>query len=176
MATEFLKEIDVTPKILKNSIIYIAIILFVFSFIGSSFADSSNSVKIAKDSEGQNGKIKERYKHQNGPPDHAPAHGYKAKFKYRYYPRYNVYYDTERGVYFFLKGENWEVGVKLPSHMQKDLGEFVSLELDTDRPYLFNAEHNKKYSSKQSNSEKRQSNFFTKLWVMLFAIGNANSR
>lgn len=79
-------------------------------------------------------------------------------------------------MYFYLKGENWEVGVKLTSHMQKNLGEFVSLEIDTDRPYLFNTEHNKKYPSKQPNSEKRRSNFFTRLWVMLFAIGNANSR
>jgi len=68
LATEFLKEINFNPKISKNSIIYIAIIVFVFPFIGSSFADSSNSVKVAKDSERQNVKIKERYKHQNGLP------------------------------------------------------------------------------------------------------------
>lgn len=154
-----------TP-ISQNSMIYIAIILFVFLFVSSGFADSSNSVKIAKDSERQNVKISERYKQKKGPPHHASAHGYRAKF-YRYYPRYNVYFDAERGVYFYLKGKNWEVGIKIPNHMQKDLGEFVSLELDTERPYLYNAEHNKKYSSKQLNSEKKM-NVFTKLWVLLF--------
>jgi len=159
----------VTPKILKNFIRYMAIIIFVFLYVGSGFADSSNSVKIVKDTEIEYGQIKEGYKRQNDPPAHAPAHGYRAKFQYRYYPYCRVYYDTDRGVYFYLKGGNWEVGISLPSHLKSDLGEYVSLELDTDRPYLFNEEHDKKYSSKQSNSEKRKMNFFTKLWILLFA-------
>jgi hypothetical protein len=159
----------VTPKILKNFISYMAIIIVVFLFVGSGLADSINSAKIAKDTELEYGQIKEGYKRQNGPPAHAPAHGYRAKFQYRYYPRCKVYYDTARGVYFYLKGENWEVGISLPSHLKSDLGEYVSLELDTDKPYLFNEEHNKKYSSKQSNSEKRKMNSFTKLWILLFA-------
>jgi hypothetical protein len=68
-----------------------------------------------------------------------------------------------------LKGETWEVGISLPSQLKNDLGKYVNLELDTDRPYLFNKEHNKKYSSKQSSSKKRRVNFFTKLWILLFA-------
>jgi hypothetical protein len=72
-------------------------------------------------------------------------------------------------VYFYLKGENWEVGISLPGHLKNDLGEYVSLELDTDKPHFFNEEHIKKYSSKQSNSGKRKMNFFTKLWILMFA-------
>jgi len=64
-----------------------AIIIFVILFVVSAFADSSNSIKIAKDNELEHGQIKKRYKHHNGPPDHAPAHGYRAKYQYRYYPR-----------------------------------------------------------------------------------------
>ena len=141
-----------TAKISGNSISYMIIIIFVFFFVGGAFADNNNSVKIAKDTEGEYGQIKERYKHQNGPPSHAPAHGYRAKYQY-----------------FYLKGENWEVGISLPSHLKNDLGEYVSLGLDTDKPYLFNEEHIKKYSSKQSNSKKRKINFFTKLWILMFA-------
>ena len=146
-----------------------AIIIFVILFVVSAFADSSNSIKIAKDNELEHGQIKKRYKHHNGPPDHAPAHGYRAKYQYRYYPRCSVYRDAAREVYFYLKGENWEVGISLPSHLKNDLGEYVSLELETDKPYLFNEKHNKKYSSKQLNSEKRPKNVFTKLWILLFA-------
>ena len=156
-------------KISENSISYMIIIIFVFFSVGGAFADNNNSVKIAKDTEGEYGQIKERYKHQNGPPSHAPAHGYRAKYQYRYYPRCRVYYDVEKGVYFYLKGENWEVGISLPGHLKNDLGEYVSLELDTDKPHLFNEEHIKKYSSKQSNSGKRKMNFFTKLWILMFA-------
>jgi len=159
----------VTLKILEKSISCMAIIIFVFSFINGAFADSDNSVKIAKDNEIEHDQLKKRYKHHNGPPDHAPAHGYRAKYQYRYYPRCRVYHDAARGVYFYLKGENWEVGISLPSHLKNDLGEYVSLELETDKPYLFNEKHNKKYSSKQLNSEKRPKNVFTKLWILLFA-------
>ena len=117
-----------TPKIFKKSISYMAIIIFVILFVVSAFADSSNSIKIAKDNELEHGQIKKRYKHHNGPPDHAPAHGYRAKYQYRYYPRCSVYRDAAREVYFYLKGENWEVGLSLPSHLINDLGEYVSLD------------------------------------------------
>ena len=169
LATGFSKEIHVNQKIFKSSISFIAIIVFIILFVGSAFADSSNSVKIAEDNEMEYVQVKERFKHHSGPPAHAPAHGYRAKYQYHYYPRYKVYYDIARGIYFYLKGENWEVGVSLPSHLKNDLGEYVSLELETDRPHLFNEEHNKKYSSKQLNSEKRPKNVFTKLWILLFA-------
>ena len=53
------------------------------------------------------------------------------------------------------EGENREVGVSLPSYAKNDLGEYVSLELEADRPFLFNEEYNKKYSSKQLNSKKK---------------------
>lgn len=157
-----------TSKIYEKSISYMAIVVFVFSFAVSAFADGSNSVKIAKDAKNVYDQINERDRHYNGPPAHAPAHGYRAKYKYHYYPRCKVYYDTAREIYFYLKGENWEVGISLPSHLKNDLGEYVNLVLDTDRPYEFNEKHNKKYS-KQSNPEKRQKNVFTKLWILLFA-------
>ena len=169
MVNEFLKEMHVISKTSNNTISYSAIIVLLFSFVSSGFAESSNSIKFAKESEGHNGKIKYHYKHQNAPPAHAPAHGYRAKFKYRYYPRCKIYHDAARGVYFYLKGESWEVGITLPSHLEKDLGGFVRLELDTDKPYLFNEEHIEKYSSEQSNSEKKKMNFFTKLWILMFA-------
>ena len=158
-----------TLRISAKSINYMTIIIFVFLFVSSGFAGNSDSVKIAKGTEREDVQIEVRHKHQNGPPAHASAHGYRAKFQYRYYPHCRVYYDVERGVYFYLKGENWEVGISLPDHLKNDLGEYVNLEMDTDKPYLLNKEHNKKYPSKQSSSKKRRVNFFTKLWILLFA-------
>ncbi len=85
------------------------------------------------------------YKKKGGPPPHAPAHGYRAKHQYRYYPSRNVYYDQGRGVYFYIKGDGWAVGASLPTHLQSDLGYAVNLDLDTDTPYEFNADHLKQY-------------------------------
>jgi hypothetical protein len=80
-----------------------------------------------------------------GPPPHAPAHGYRAKHKYRYYPSCSVYYDYGREIYFYIKGDHWEVGVSLPNHLRIGLGDSVSIELDTDKPYIHHVEHVKKY-------------------------------
>lgn len=46
---------------------------------------------------------------QGGPPAHAPAWGARAKHKYVYYPSANIYYESARGVYFFLSGGVWQV-------------------------------------------------------------------
>ena len=85
------------------------------------------------------------YKGKGGPPSHAPAHGYRAKHQYRYYPHCNVYHDASRGVYFYMKGGGWAFGASLPQDLQSNLGASVSLEIDTDKPYELNAEHLKQY-------------------------------
>ena len=96
---------------------------------------------------------------KNGPPDHAPAHGYRAKHRYRYYPSCSVYFDIGRSVYFYLKGDNWQVSVELPSHLRVRLGGSVEIEMDTDRPYLEHKHHKQKYPPGQLKKKK------SKKWV-----------
>ena len=86
---------------------------------------------------------------QPGPPSHAPAHGYRKKFAYQYYPTANVYYDQSRRVYFYLSGREWEMAVSLPSSLRIDVQEAVSLELETDRPYMENDKHIKQVKYKE---------------------------
>src|SRR5512143_729805 len=57
------------------------------------------------------------YQHPGGPPPHAPAHGYRAKHQYQYYPACNVYREPSRGVYFYMQGKGWAVGASLPSNL-----------------------------------------------------------
>ena len=76
--------------------------------------------------------------------------------QYRYYPSQKVYHDFDRGLYFYLKGHNWEIGASLPSHMRADLGESVTIELDTGKPYVHNADHVKKYPPKKSKGKKHK--------------------
>jgi hypothetical protein len=103
---------------------------------------------------------KHEYEKKGGPPPHAPAHGYRAKhqYQYRYYPSRSVYYDTGRGLYFYLKGNNWEVGVSLPNNLRVELGDSVSIELDTDKPYIYHAEHVKKYPPGQMKKKHKKKN------------------
>jgi hypothetical protein len=91
---------------------------------------------------------------KNGPPAHAPAHGYRAKHQYRYYPSCSVYFDTGRDVYFYLEGDNWRVSVELPNHLRVRLGDYVVVEMDTDRPYLHHQDHKNKYPPGQLKKNK----------------------
>jgi hypothetical protein len=92
---------------------------------------------------------------QTGPPPHAPAHGYRKKFGYDYYSAANVYYDRGRKVYFYLAGNNWEMGVSLPSTLRVNVNEAIYLELGTDRPYQRNAEHVKMGKYKHKGKAKK---------------------
>lgn len=140
----------------KNLLFCIIAVFFLISFSTNIFADGSVTIKWGKDSsvEQTSGSGKNK---KNGPPAHAPAHGYRAKYQYRYYPDCAVYYDTSRKLYFYLKGENWEFGASLPSSLRVDLGDFVSIGMDTSKPYIHHNEHVKKYPSgyrKKKNQNK----------------------
>ena len=128
---------------------------FIFSFNSNIFAGGSISIQWGKGSDSDQPKSVKNHK-KGSPPAHAPAHGYRAKHKYRYFPSRSVYYDTGRGLYFYLKGDNWEVGASLPSSLRVGLGDSVSIELDTDEPYNHHEEHVKKYPSKKSNNNKKK--------------------
>jgi hypothetical protein len=121
-----------------------AIGFFIISLSSNAFAGGSINIQWGKGSE--SGGQEKAHKHKKGgPPAHAPAHGYRAKHKYKYYPSNSVYYDTGRGLYFYLKGDNWEVGASLPSKLKAGLADSVTLELDTAKPYIHHAEHAVKY-------------------------------
>jgi hypothetical protein len=118
----------------------ISILLFAVSLIGCGTTGGSVIINGGNGSGHEHPPVVKK-----GPPDHAPAHGYRAKHKYRYYPSCSVYYDCGRKIYFYMKGDRWEVGASLPSHLRIRLGDAVDMELHTDKPYLHSAEHQKKY-------------------------------
>ncbi|MBW2029745.1 MAG: hypothetical protein JRJ31_11805 [Deltaproteobacteria bacterium] len=84
-------------------------------------------------------------KKKGRPPHHAPAHGYRAKYIYYYYPAAQVYFDTGRRVYFYMDGPSWRMTVSLPPHIRIALGERVTIEMDSDKPYKKHKIHKKKY-------------------------------
>jgi len=143
------------------------IFILVAFFNSGVLAASSFPFKWSKDQEPEQHQGKQKQM-KEGPPSHASAHGfYRAKHKYQYYPFQKVYHDTERGLYFYLNGDNWEVGATLPSHLSAGLGDFVTIELETDKPYSHNDEHVKEYSSEKPR--KAKNNIWSKLvFVLLY--------
>lgn len=90
-----------------------------------------------------------------GPPPWAPAHGYRAKHRYRYYPDSQVYYDEGRGVYIYYRRGDWRVSASLPSGIHVTAGDFVTLEMDTDRPYEHHGEVRRHYPPGQIKGKGR---------------------
>ena len=141
----------------KRLIICFVVGFFIIGFNSNVFSGGSISVQWGKGTESDSPAVVKKGKKQ-GPPAHAPAYGYRAKHQYRYYPSRSVYYDTERGLYFYIKGDNWEVGASLPSSLSAGLGNYVSMELDTDKPYIHYTEHVKKYPPGQIKNQNKKNN------------------
>lgn len=113
--------------------ILVSAVLFVLVAAGCS----SDDVHVARGGHGQSdhhGDPAPGVVH-GGPPAHAPAHGYRKKFQYRYYADHRVYHAADRGLYFWLEGDDWRFGVELPSHIVLETSMGVVVELASDSPY-----------------------------------------
>lgn len=82
---------------------------------------------------------------QPGPPPWAPAHGYRAKHHYYYYPDARVYYDAGRKVYFYPVNGDWNMSAALPAGIQINRRDYTVLDMDTDKPYKYHSEVAKNY-------------------------------
>lgn len=86
-----------------------------------------------------------------GPPPWAPAHGYRAKTRYVYFPDHNFYFDIQRGMYIYLIGGAWTVAATLPSlYARINLKTSRQVELDfyNDNPQRHNKDHIIKHKGK----------------------------
>lgn len=93
---------------------------------------------------------------KGGPPDWAPAHGYREKTRHIYFSDYNFYFDLEKKVYIYLSGDNWQVSAQLPSVYAKiDLGHAAQVELaiNTDTPQKHNAKHLAEYHQSDNDGK-----------------------
>jgi hypothetical protein len=90
------------------------------------------------------------YSDDEGPPPWAPAHGYRAKHHYRYYPYHHVYFDDQQGVYFYLSNGRWITAVSLPPTIRITINEFVTLDMDDDQPYRYHRDVEKRYPPGQA--------------------------
>jgi hypothetical protein len=100
--------------------------------------------------------------HENShpvPPPWAPAHGYRAKHDYRYYPDSEVYYDVGRRLYFYIDGDGWQMSARLPARIRVDFDDYVSLEMNSSKPYQYHPEVVKSYPrGRKKNASKGHGN------------------
>ncbi len=75
----------------------------------------------------------------------AQSSGKRLTHIYRYFPSSGIYYDTGRGIYFYLRDGKWKTAASIPSGKSMDIGCFISFEMDTDEPYVYHDEIKNKY-------------------------------
>jgi hypothetical protein len=89
------------------------------------------------------------------PPPWAPAHGYRAKHVYYYYPGQYVYYDTVRQIYFYQSGGGWASSAALPAGVRIDVRSYRVLEMDSDAPYTYHHDVVKRYPPGQAKKQEK---------------------
>jgi hypothetical protein len=95
--------------------------------------------------------------YDQGPPPWAPAHGNRAKYTYRYYPYHGIYFEERTGVYFYMVDGIWHTSVSLPVSIRITVNDFVTLDMDSDRPYEYHNDVVKRYPpGQQKNKGKGQ--------------------
>ena len=93
--------------------------------------------------------------YHSGPPPHAPAHGYRQKYRYYYYPEVSVYFDLDRRLYFYLD-RGWRTAARLPREFRVGLYGPVTLELDLAEPYRRYDEHHRAYPPGQRKKKNKK--------------------
>lgn len=145
------KRQSTEKELAMNRIFWIASILFLFAGLMLMYGCAGMSVTVGDSPEGA---TRDVVRHNgravgngNGPPPWAPAHGYRAKHRYRYYPSSQIYFDEGREIYFYYDNGQWRTTVRLPGRIRAQLGEAVTLEMDTDQPYEYHGQVLKRYHS-----------------------------
>lgn len=78
-------------------------------------------------------------------------------YDYRYYPSAQVYYDINRGVYFYLStGGVWIETRSLPSALRIRLGTYVPIHSRYARPYREYDKHRRAYPPRYRERERQQ--------------------
>lgn len=70
-------------------------------------------------------------------PSPSPAKIRPAPHRYNYYPDAEVYFDPSRQIYFFFRANKWLAQAVLPPDIEVRIGNAVTVDLDSERPYEF---------------------------------------
>jgi hypothetical protein len=86
------------------------------------------------------------------------------QYAYRYYPSCSVYYDTDRKLYYYLQDGGWKIFSYLPRNFNRELGYYVKLNMDTDKPYIYFDNHIRQFPPRDS----RKKNLWSDAIFILF--------
>ena len=87
---------------------------------------------------------------------HAPPPASMVYYDYWYYPDAQVYFDTNRRVYFYLSNQRWVETKVLPPSWRSRLHGYVPIHSRNARPYIEYREHTRKYPPRYREEHREQ--------------------
>jgi hypothetical protein len=71
--------------------------------------------------------------------------GHWGRYEYYYYPNPGVYQDRDRNLYFYHDGGHWRESPSPPPSFHPDTSHHRPLRLDTDKPYMYHSDVQKRF-------------------------------
>lgn len=87
---------------------------------------------------------------------YSSAHGNRCHHRYQYFPSVCVYHEAMRGRYFFLHEHEWRTAVSLPIDLRMQLGDYVNIDMQSDKPFIYNEQHRKQYPSGRGKNAMKE--------------------
>ena len=113
--------------------LFVSILFLCFSLIAFAQQPGKKEKALKKQTTKVEGEPKIEKEHKYGPPDWAPAHGYRAKTRYVFFKDYKIYYDNERDVYLSYENDLWHATADIPFELKAaDLKGAVQVEVEYD--------------------------------------------
>ncbi|PLX51273.1 MAG: hypothetical protein C0613_01375 [Desulfobulbaceae bacterium] len=91
----------------------------------------------------------------DGHPGRRP-HQRSRYYRYRYFPAYEIYYDTSRRLYFYFSDGRWLSVRVLPRHYHIDARDYVIVELEGLKPHVHHRQMIKRYPPHKYRKEERR--------------------
>jgi hypothetical protein len=88
-----------------------------------------------------------------GPPPWLPAHVNHPKHTYRYYPYHGIYFEERTRIYFYMTDGRWQASASLPAFIRITVNDFITLDMDSDRPYVYHKYVIKRYPPRQKQNK-----------------------
>lgn len=95
-------------------------------------------------------------------PVWAPAHGYRAQTRHVYFPKYNMYYDIQRGVYISVNNGRWSASMDLPirfGNVNFRSARYVELNVNSHAPQCYNDDNYYNDNRRYNNDDRRYSEY-----------------
>ncbi len=93
-------------------------------------------------------------------PPWSPPEGSYARYRYRYYPRHEVYFDQDRNLYFYFAAGRWNQAEQLPDKIMLTSRQYKWLYMNEATPWIFHDDVLRYYNTGFTRKYRSDYRFF----------------